>query len=231
MKILVSFLFACLIATSGLGQTASLRTNEALFEIRNAITKNPVLGAPNLRGSPYYVKKFFPAEVQYFDLEILGEVFLRYNAFSDEIEIGQHINQEDSEEIILKHPEIICSFGGKTYYYTLFKNRQDHGQMGYLIKIHQGKNYVLFLQQKKNYREATVARTSLERSFPPRFMDEQNYYFRMHNKTPFFLGKDLKEVRKNLPAEVKEAARRAQLNVRKLKNETDLIRLIKKIDS
>jgi hypothetical protein len=49
--------------------------------------------------------------------------------------------------------------------------------MGYVKEIYKGKNYSLYLREQKIFREGKKARTSLERSFPPRFARVSEWYF------------------------------------------------------
>ena len=60
---------------------------------------------------------------------------------------------------------------------TLFKDKNLSGNiLGYLIELHKGDHYTLYLRKVKEFKEATVARTSYERSFPPRFVAKETYY-------------------------------------------------------
>ena len=217
MKTGIILLMLCSFTIVTQGQTTSIRTNNALIELRNTISKNPVLTDPRLKGNPYFESRFQKADIKYFDLNIIGETFLRYNAFSDEIEIGTHPEQKTSEEIILKNNNIICEFGNQTYYYLPYKDKHSKLRLGYLISLFESNEIHLLVQLKKVYREVTVPRTSLERAFPPRFTEEENYYLSFKNQTPVFLGNDIKKVIKNLPSEIKTKAKSKGSNFKKIK--------------
>lgn len=222
-------LFYFLFSLSLVAQTTSFRTNEALTQLRNTITKNPILKDPTLRGSPYFNQEFKQAEVSYFNENLEGIIFLRYNAFTDEIEMGTHPDQQFSEEALLKNNNIIATFGDQTYYYLPFKDKHQKTQLGYLITLHKSDEIHFLYQARKIYREATTPRTSLERAFPPRFIEEKNYYLSIQDKTPIYLGNDLKEVIKNLPSEFKSKAKEKNINLKKIKTFEHLKHALKEI--
>ena len=205
------------------GQALSLRTNEALSKLRVSASNKEFLNYQRLKGSPYFESVFKIANLIYFDLDINKKIFLRYNAFSDEIEIGTHSNQQTSEEIVLKNNKIVCSFGGETFYYSAYKNKDGNTQLGYLILLFKSNDVFLFQQKKKVYRAATVPTTSLERAFPPRFTDEINYYLKYKSDKPFFLGNSIKKVVKNLPLDLKRKAKNQSLSLKKIKSNSDLV--------
>lgn len=68
------------------------------------------------------------------------------------------------------------------------------------------------------YREATIPRTSLERAFPPRFIEEKNYYLSINKQTPTYLGNDPKKLVKNLPIELKSRIKAKGVNPKKIKD-------------
>lgn len=228
MKTYLSLIFTCFILEASLGQTYAIRTNEALTNLRNSITVDPIQNNPKLKGSPYFEERFMTAEVRYFDLSIKDKMLLRYNAYSDEIEIGMTPDQKTAEEIVLQNQKIICSFGNKTYHYLPYIDKNNRTQTGYLIELYRGNQYALYKQEKKVYREATVARTSLERPFPPRFIDEFNYFLSKKNKPIYYLGSTLKQVKKSLPVALSEKARKHNINIKKTKHIQTLIELMKK---
>ncbi len=199
-------------------QTVSIRTNDALTQLTNRTTKSTFLIDNRLKGSPYFKATFQKANIQYFDLNIIGETYLRYNGFTDEIEIGKNANQKVSDEIILKNNKIICSFGGRTYFYLPFKNKNNKIELGYLTSIYKGNKNHLYERKRKIYREAKIARTSLERTFPPRLIDEKSFYFSNENETPYYLGKDIKKILKNLPPELIKAAKEKSIRIKGITN-------------
>lgn len=210
----LALIFFCFFAIQLFSQTVSIRTNDALNQLTNKATKSAFLNDARLKGSPYFEATFQKANIQYFDLNIIGETYLRYNGFTDEIEIGKNLNQKISDEIILKNNKIICSLGGETYYYLPFKNKENKIKLGYLTSIYKGNKNHLYERKRKIYREATIPRTSLERAFPPRFIDEKSYYLSIENETPFYLGKDVKKILKNLPLKLIKTAKEKSISMK-----------------
>ena len=205
---MIHFFLLLLSVKLSYSQTFSIKTNEALNNLTNAVTKNSILENSNIKGSPYFSPKFALANIKYFDLEIIGESYLRYNAYSDEIEMGLNPNQESSSEALLKNNRISCSFAGEDYFYLPFIDKNNQTKLGYLIALHKGAKYLLLQQKRKIYREATIPRTSLERAFPARFTEEFNYYLGIEETTPVYIGNDFKEVVKNLPNIIKKPSKR-----------------------
>ena len=147
---------------------------------------------------------------------------MRYNAFNDKIEIATSINQETAEEAVLKRNDIICIIGDETYLYLAFNEKNQKNQLGYLIPVFENNIIKLLKRKKKNYLEETIPRISLERAFPPRFVEEIQYYLSIEAKTPYYLGNDIKEVVKNLPNELKDNAKAKKIVLKKIKDEISL---------
>ena len=167
------------------------------------------------KGSPYYHEQFLKGTLKQNDINVSDRLYFRYNAYADEIEIGTHPNQIEAEEAVLKKNDIVCRFGDQTYHYLPFLNKNKKAKLGYLISLHESDKLLLFLQIKKVYREATIPRTSLERAFPPRFIEEKNYYLSINKQTPTYLGSDPKKLVKNLSIELKSSLKKKELTSKK----------------
>ena len=147
---------------------------------------------------------------------------MRYNAFNDEIEIATNANQTKPEEAVLKRNDIICIINDETYLYLAFHDKNQKNQLGYLIPVFEKNIIKLLKRKKKNYLEETIPRTSLERAFPPRFVDEIQYFLSLEERTPFCLVNDIKEVVKNLPSELKDKAKAKKIVLKRIKDEISL---------
>jgi hypothetical protein len=86
-----------------------------------------------------------------------------------------------SENILLKNNKIFCVIDGDTYRYLGFREENQPPAVGYLKELFEGKLFSFYERKFKVYMEATVARTSLERSFPARFVDKIQYYYSVNN--------------------------------------------------
>ena len=52
-----------------------------------------------------------------------------------------------------------------------------------MIELFLGKKYVLYEKKQKIFMEGSNAKTSLERSFPPRFVEKHKYFISKNNTT------------------------------------------------
>tara|TARA_B100001057_G_scaffold390509_1_gene398465 strand:+ start:252 stop:974 length:723 start_codon:yes stop_codon:yes gene_type:complete len=134
-----------------------------------------------IKGSPYFDNTFKISEVNYFGTLLNEKIYLRYNAFSDEMEISLN-SASDSENILIKNNKVFCILDGKTYRYLGFKSENNPPSVGYLKELFNGEIFDLYERKTKVYMEATMARTSLERSFPARFISKTEYYYSVNNK-------------------------------------------------
>ena len=162
------------------------RTMDAFAKLTNKVTKKN-LNVNNIKGSPYYNEKFSIAEVDYFGKTLEDKTFLRYNAFSDELEMGTYPEQKTTEQILLKNNKIVSNFGGQKFMYLPFKTKEGFTKVGYLVVLHESEKYSLYLKRTKVFMEATVARTSLERAFPARFVENTEYYYNYEGNTLQYL--------------------------------------------
>ena len=135
----------------------------------------------SIKGSPYFDKSFKSSQVEYFGKTLKDNIYLRYNAFSDEMEMGKTANQNSSEEILIKNNKVACVIEGDTYRYLGYINENEAPAVGYVKELFKGAVFSFYIRQTKAYMEATTARTSLERSFPARFVDKIDYYYAIEN--------------------------------------------------
>ena len=144
-------------------------------------------------------------------------------------EIGSSPHQEKAEEAVLKRNDIECTIGSESYRYLPFKDKANRNNLGYLIPFFEKESVKFFKRKKKNYLEETIPRTSLERGFPPRFVDEIQYYLSIEDSTPYYLGNDIREVVKNFPNDFKNKAKTKNIRLKKIKDEDALNHLLTQI--
>ena len=237
------FLFLCLIFHSSylIGQQFNIgdqdgsaltdsRFLDLMRDIRNDIRKyNPTHIGKKIKGSPYFNPSFSLGSIKHKEEFIAKTLYLRYNAFNDEVEIGSSPHQEKAEEAVLKRNDIECTIGNESYRYLAFKDKANRNNLGYLIPFFEKESVKFFKRKKKNYLEETIPRTSLERSFPPRFIEEVQYYLSIDDDTPYYLGNDIKEVVKNLPKDYINLAKTKSIKLKKIKEEDALHQLVTQI--
>lgn len=135
----------------------------------------------SIKGSPYFDEGFKTAQVEYFGTVLKDNIYLRYNAFSDEMEMSKTSSQNSSEDILIKNNKVACVIEGQTYRYLGYINENQPPAVGYVKELFKGSVFAFYVRETKVYMEATTARTSLERSFPARFVDNIDYYYAVEN--------------------------------------------------
>lgn len=158
------------------------RLSDAYRDLTNRIERNALYNGLDIKGSPYFDSKFKEAIVIYFGKPLDEKVHIRYNAFSDELEMNLSPNLTESDQALIKNNNIFCELDGVVFkYLPLSGGNKQLPKVGYVKEIYKGQRYSIYLRERKVYREAKKARTSLERSFPARFTDEYEWYFQKNN--------------------------------------------------
>ncbi len=119
---------------------------------------------------------------------------MRYNAFRDEVEMADTQNQAETDVILLKSADVIPLINGERYEYLPYKLDSGNAFIGYLINIYDGQKNKLYLKRKKTFMEAKIARTSLENSFPPRYVESVELYVSSNGNTPVKLKQSKKVI-------------------------------------
>tara|TARA_A100001015_G_scaffold171276_1_gene190353 strand:- start:947 stop:1654 length:708 start_codon:yes stop_codon:yes gene_type:complete len=157
-------------------------SQQALIDFGN---RSPKIAQPlNIQGSHYFDKNFRIAKLEYFGKELNDTGYMRYNAFRDEIEMADTPTQIESDLVLIKSADVIPLINGERYEYLPHRLETGNAYIGYLIKIFNGKRDKLFLKKKKTFMEAKIARTSLENSFPPRYVESIELYISSNGETP-----------------------------------------------
>ena len=202
------------------------RTMDAFRELRNRVNRE-AKPPENIRGSYYFQQEFKKARVVYFGEELKGEVYLRYNAYTDEMEFWKgEPGQKKVEEILLKSAKVDCEIEGEYYKLLPYRSKVNNFPLiGYLIVLNDGAKYKLYLQRKKVFMDETKARTSLEQSLPARFVDDITLYYSIGDETPLPLRKSkrgLAKIFKGQEKELKEFLKRENI---RLKTNEDYVKV------
>ncbi len=187
------FILQALFINAQAGTTViSGNAQQALIDFGNRSPRNaqPL----NVQGSHYFDKNFRIAKLEYFGKELNDTGFMRYNAFRDEIEMADTQNQSETDVILLKSADVIPLINGERYEYLPYRLESGNAFIGYLVKIYNGKNDKLYLKRKKTFMEAKIARTSLENSFPPRYVESEELYISSNGDTPIKLKQSKKSI-------------------------------------
>ena len=181
----VFFLNTCGLFSQNIGSNgvkSDSRINDLFELIKNRVSKNSNSNR-KIKGSEYFDEKFKPANVNYFGKDLNQNIFLRYNAYSDEIEFTNNPKTLSSDKILMKNTNISCQIDGEKYIYTDYIDENDFRKKGYLIELFSGNNYELYGKRLKILMEGSNAKTSLERAFPPRFVEKHKYFISKKNNT------------------------------------------------
>ena len=167
-------------------------TQQALIDFGNKSTRAPQ--PLNVQGTHYFDANFNIATLEYFGKELNDTGYMRYNAFRDEIEMADTPSQSESDVILIKSADVIPLINGERYEYLPYRLESGNAYIGYLINIFDGQEDKLFLKKKKTFMEAKIARTSLENSFPPRYVESVELYISSNGSTPVKLKQSKKSI-------------------------------------
>ena len=89
------------------GLQSDFRLANLYEKLKNRLEKG-TSSISKIKGSPYFDNKFKISEVNYFGTILNEKIYLRYNAFSDEMEISLD-STSDSENILIKNNKVFCA--------------------------------------------------------------------------------------------------------------------------
>tara|TARA_B100000989_G_C19513280_1_gene460258 strand:- start:298 stop:1014 length:717 start_codon:yes stop_codon:yes gene_type:complete len=212
------------------GVKSDSRINDLFELIKNRVSKNSYSDS-KIKGSEYFDEKFKPAYVKYFGKDLIQNIFLRYNAYSDEIEFTNNPKTQSSDKILMKNFNISCQIEGEKYIYTDYIDENDYRKKGYLIELFSGKKYVLYEKKLKIFMEGSNAKTSLERSFPPRFVEKHKYFISKNNTTKMEVKLNKKSIIDFLGVEEELIRKIIQQRKLKFKQSSDLKVILIEVDN
>ena len=229
----VFFLNTCGLFSQNIGSNgvkSDSRINDLFELIKNKVSKNSYSNK-EIKGSEYFNEKFKPADVKYFNKDLNQNIFLRYNAYSDELEFTNNPKTQSSDKILMKNINISCQIEGEKYIYTDYIDENDFRKKGYLIELFSGKKYVLYEKKLKIFMEGSNAKTSLERSFPPRFVEKHKYFISKNNTTKMEVKLNKKSIIDFLDVEEKLIKKIIKERKLKFKQSSDLKVILIEVDN
>lgn len=181
-------------------------------------------------GSPYNSTTFLLGNI-YINNELTkSDVAMRYNIYSDEMQVKETLQSEDKDiTALIKSPDISVTILKDKFIYVPKGKGLEKG--GYFQVETNGKTYSLYKKLGKEYFEASKAKTSFERDVPAKFEDRITYYIHFSNGGMVFLPKSKKKRYKAFgesEAMVKAYAKERKLDIT---NEEDLKRVIVYLDN
>ena len=208
---------------------SDLRLVDLYENIKNKIGKK-TYSNQKIKGTPYFEKTFKLAEVEYFGELITDKIYIRFNAYNDEMEIASSPLTKSSENILIKNNKVFCIIDGKTYRYLGFKEDNQPPAVGYLKELFKGELFSFYERKFKVYMQATVARTSLERSFPARFVEKIQYYYSVNNGEINQIKLSKKNILNKLKPHSSSIKQFMKKNDSKLKSLKDVVEMFNFID-
>lgn len=216
MKKLVLSIVTCTLLFTGFSYAQTSINLPSDYLQNNSSGKNVI--PDNVQGSPYYLDTFSYGKV-YVNNDNPYSTSLRYNAYSDEIEM-----QDQGKTIsLLKRKYIKAEINGKQFAikeYLLNNNKRE----GYFVTLNEG-NTSLLLRQTKTLLEAEKADSSYKADKPARFVDKTAYYLSVDNAPAVAVRLKKKDILKKL-SHKKEVEQYIADNSLKLKKEAEIVQLL-----
>ncbi|MDO1513585.1 hypothetical protein Q2T41_13060 [Maribacter confluentis] len=244
-KLFCLFLFVGTL-TSGFGQYAGQASTNmsagggegasgAIYDLMGPISernkKNENMYS-DYQGSPYITDTFLPTTMYYGD-ENMGNIFYRYNALNEEIEIKKANIEEATIQSLARDKKISIITGGKKMSFKTFTTSKKKTLNGYLTTIIDGKTYDLYKRNYVKFTEGKPAPNSFVKAVPSRFTQFTEYYFQKEgvNRMDEIKLKNshlIKLMDGNEKSELKQYLKENELNI---KNEADLIKVFDYLNS
>lgn len=136
----------------------------------------------DVQGTIYHNENFTLGTL-YVNGKEIRKMYLRYDAYNDEIELKDALGSEEIKAMV-KNPVYYCSIAKEEYYYLGYTDEDGNQKNGYLVPLVIGDAYTLFIKHQKVYKKGKQASTSLDASFPSRFTDNTEYYVSKADKAP-----------------------------------------------
>ncbi|WP_156102189.1 hypothetical protein [Muricauda sp. MAR_2010_75] len=174
------------------GEGGGLGNNPAMMNLYNdmrnkfgRLGEEVNLTLEDIDGS-IYPNENFTLGTLYEDGIAFKKLYLRYDAYNDEVELKES-KDDDVVRAMVQHPKYSCSMNGEVYQFIGYIDEDGESQRGYLMPLTAGENYALFMKQIKVFKEGKPAKTSLDNSFPHRFLDKTEFYVSKSGDVPVFV--------------------------------------------
>jgi len=161
------------------GYSSAGQLNSVLGPIQEAKTKLS-FNAEDFQGSPYTADIFLPTTM-YYGEENMGNLFYRYNAFNEEIEIKKTNSDSEGIRALARDKKISIVVGGNPMSFTTFIDKKGLTQNGYLTKLRDGK-YSFYKRTDVKFTEGQKAQNSFVPAIPARFSKFTEYYLEVEGR-------------------------------------------------
>ena len=183
-------------------------------------------------GSAYVNDSFILGKVYYED-DNLGDVYYRYNAYNNEIELKKTSLPEEEEIALIKDEKITLKANDVQLKFSNFYTLKNAYESGYLNLIYTGNNYTVYERIYITYSEGKPAENSMVNSIPSKFTNYVNHFIQMDGEDhikeiPTKKNKFVGMFDESKSNEIKDFIKKENLN---LKNREDILKIINQIDS
>lgn len=212
---------------------ASNTQGDIMYKILDREDRADAFGISNsvlerAKGSPYANENFLTGIIYKEDKVLRSSLKLRYNIFSDEIEIEQPSGEGIGS--LYQDPDIYVKILNDIYVFVPLNGSNEQG--GYFKIVQGGDYWSLYKKTTVTFEDGKLAKTSYDRDIPARFVDENTYYL-VNPRGDFFefpvnsKSKVLK-IMDSHKSEMKAFINKSDIN---LNEDKDLVRLIKYYNS
>lgn len=188
----------------------------------------------NTVGTPYINENFVPCKV-YYNEELVGDLYYRHNAYSNEIEIKDSPLPEETPTSLatMKQLKVKDLNTGHTIAMMTYENKEGLIKNGYFYTMLEGKNYNLLFKKNVKFTEGTKPVNSMVRPTPNKFSQFVEYYYMTDGSKyaeiiPSSKGRFVKTFAPDNQDELKDYIKKENIN---LKKEEDLIKIFKHLNS
>ena len=128
----------------------------------------------SIEGSPYQSNTFAPGKLYYGD-DLAGDIYYRYNAYNEEVEIKQQNLETEPIRGLGKDKKIRLVANGKTMSFKTFIDKRGNTKNGYLTLLSDGE-YKLYKHLRVTFKEAKKAENSMVKGSPAKFSQSTVYF-------------------------------------------------------
>ncbi|MBU2900063.1 MAG: hypothetical protein ABJO28_01560 [Maribacter dokdonensis] len=203
-----------------------------LGPVNEAYQKRREIDLDKFQGSPYTSNTFAPTILKYND-EVVGNIYYRYNALNEEIEIKKTSSEDEPYKALVKDKEISLLINAKPLSFKTFVTEKNETINGYLTLLQKGNTYDLYQRTLVKFTEGQPAQNSFVAAVPSRFTKFTEYYFQKDgvnriDQIPQKNKKLLKLIDASKREDLKIFLKENNLNI---KNEQDLAKVFDYLNS
>jgi hypothetical protein len=198
-----------------------MRGRNILQEVMSQGEKNELTIA-DVEGEPYFQKFFSIGDLMYKDSLNLGKYLMRYNAYTDEIEV----KNEQTTNVINKADYIRVILNNKNYVTLNYAKNNGSIEKGFFIEKVKGTHGSLFLKRHKTVRQGQEAKTSFHKNTPPTFIDHEAYFLKFADNQPLKIKLKKTKILNAFPDKTDALKKYVKQEALNLETEAGLISLV-----